>query len=100
MTGDTSGPVIGPHLANLLENARKVKKEMGDDYVSVEHLLLTFPSDTRFGKQLLGNLQLDEKALKDAVKAVRGSQRVTDQSKKVITFNFKKEKKNHVMSCC
>ena len=48
-------------------------------YVSVEHLLLAFHSDKRFGQQLFKNLQLSEKALKDAVQAVRGSQRVTDQ---------------------
>ncbi|KAL2346666.1 hypothetical protein Fmac_000666 [Flemingia macrophylla] len=80
VTGDTSGPVMGSHLSSLLENSRKFKKEMGDEYVSVEHLLLAFHSDKRFGQQLFKNLQLSEKILKDAVQAVRGSQRVTDQS--------------------
>ncbi|CAI9274906.1 unnamed protein product [Lactuca saligna] len=77
---DTSSPVLGTHLSSLLENARKYKKEMGDDFVSVEHLVLAFPSDKRFGKQLFSNLQLSEKSLKDAVQAVRGSQKVTDQN--------------------
>ena len=80
VTGDTTGPVIGSHLSSLLDNARKYKKEMGDEYVSVEHLLLAFHSDKRFGQQLFKNLQLSEITLKDAVQAVRGSQRVTDQS--------------------
>ena len=53
---------------------------MGDDFVSVEHLVLAFYSDKRFGKKLFSDLQLSEKDLKDAVSAVRGSQRVTDQS--------------------
>ncbi|GLT72791.1 hypothetical protein SLA2020_446950 [Shorea laevis] len=78
--GDTSGPIIGSHLSNLLDIARKCKKEMGDEFLSVEHLVLAFPSDKRFGQQLLSNLQLNEKDLKDAVNAVRGSQRVTDQN--------------------
>ncbi|KAG2700283.1 hypothetical protein I3760_07G224500 [Carya illinoinensis] len=78
--GDTSGPIIGAHLSNLLDEARKHKKEMRDDFVSVEHLVLAFHSDKRFGKQLFINLQLSEKDLKDAVTAVRGSQRVTDQN--------------------
>ncbi|GFS41857.1 casein lytic proteinase B4 [Actinidia rufa] len=77
--GDTSGPRLGPHLLSLLDNAREQKKEMGDAFVSVEHLVLAFFSDKRFGVQLFRNLQLSEKALKDAVQAVRGSQRVTDQ---------------------
>lgn len=63
-----------------MDNSRKYKKEMGDEYVSVEHLLLAFHSDKRFGQQLFKNLQLNEKTLKDAIEAIRGSQRVTDQS--------------------
>lgn len=78
--GDTSGPIVGTHLSTLLDNARKNKKEMGDEFVSVEHLLVAFHKDRRFGQQLFKNLQLSEKDLKDAVQAVRGSQRVTDQS--------------------
>ncbi|KAL2939968.1 Chaperone protein ClpB4 mitochondrial [Bienertia sinuspersici] len=60
--------------------ARKHKKEMGDDFVSVEHLILAFHSDSRFGKQLFQDFNLSEKDLKDAIQAVRGSQRVTDQN--------------------
>lgn len=78
--GDTSGPIVGTHLSTLLDNARKNKKEMGDEFVSVEHLLVAFHKDRRFGQQLFKNLQLSEKDLKDAVQAVRGSQRVTDQN--------------------
>lgn len=71
---------MGSNLGSLLDNSRKHKKEMGDEYVSVEHLLLAFHSDKRFGQQLFKNLQLSEKTLKDAIQAIRGSQRVTDQS--------------------
>lgn len=80
VSGDTSGPIVGSHFSSLLDNARKFKKEMGDSFVSVEHLVLAFPMDKRFGQQLFRNLQLSEKDLKDAVQSVRGSQRVTDQS--------------------
>ena len=88
MGGDTSGPRLGPHLLSILDNARKQKKEMGDAFVSVEHLVLAFFSDKRFGVQLFRNLQLSEKALKDAVQAVRGSQRVTDQRTNLIFYTF------------
>ncbi|MED6146651.1 Chaperone protein ClpB4, mitochondrial [Stylosanthes scabra] len=80
VTGDTTGPIVGSNFGSLLDNARRHKKEMGDEYVSVEHFLLAFPSDKRFGQQLFKNLHLSEKALKDAVQAIRGSQRVTDQN--------------------
>ncbi|CAA2990802.1 chaperone 4, mitochondrial [Olea europaea subsp. europaea] len=80
VTGETSGPIVGSHLGSLLDKARKHKKEMGDSFVSVEHLLLAFPSDKRFGQQLFSNMNLSEKALKEAVQAVRGGQRVSDQN--------------------
>jgi ATP-dependent Clp protease ATP-binding subunit ClpA len=63
-----------------LENARKHKNEYGDEFVSVEHILQAFPSDKRFGQQLFRDLKIDGNGLKDAISAVRGSQRVTDQS--------------------
>ncbi|KAL3843991.1 hypothetical protein ACJIZ3_001394 [Penstemon smallii] len=78
--GDTSGPIVGSHFNSLLDKARKFKKDMGDSFVSVEHLVLAFTLDKRFGQQLFKNLQLSENALKDAVQGVRGSQRVTDQN--------------------
>lgn len=80
MSGDTSGPVVGQSLVSIFDSAKKYKKEFNDDFVSVEHFLLAFTSDKRFGQQLLKDLQLDENKLKEAVKAVRGNQRVTDQS--------------------
>ncbi|KAK1322804.1 hypothetical protein QJS10_CPA02g01262 [Acorus calamus] len=52
----------------------------GDSFVSVEHLVLAFLSDKRFGQQLFKNLQLGDKELRESVLAVRGNQRVTDQN--------------------
>ncbi|KAK9149817.1 hypothetical protein Scep_008574 [Stephania cephalantha] len=78
--GDTSGPMMGTHLVALIDNAKKYKKEFGDDFLSVEHFLLALSSDKRFGQQLFKNLQLGEKQLKEAIHAVRGNQRVTDQN--------------------
>lgn len=63
-----------------MDNAKKHKKDLGDEFLSVEHFMLALCSDKRFGEQLFKNLQLSEKELKDAVLAVRGNQRVTDQS--------------------
>jgi len=88
VTGGTSGPVMGSNLSSLLDNARKNKKDMGDDFVSVEHIVLAFHLDKRFGQQFLRNLGVSEKDLRDAVTAVRGNQRVTDQSMSLDFFFF------------
>ncbi|KAI3929779.1 hypothetical protein MKX01_025947 [Papaver californicum] len=78
--GGSSGPVIGSHFQSLLDSAKRHKKEFGDDFLSVEHLLLAFRDDKRFGKKLFKDLQLGENELKEAIKGVRGNQRVTDQN--------------------
>lgn len=78
---DTGGQRLGSSLSVILENAKRHKKDMLDSYVSVEHLLLAFYSDARFGQEFFKNMKLDMQVLKDAIKDVRGSQRVTDQSK-------------------
>ncbi|XP_010429507.1 PREDICTED: chaperone protein ClpB4, mitochondrial [Camelina sativa] len=80
VTGDTSGQILGSSLSVVLENAKRYKKEMLDSYISVEHLLLAYYSDMRFGQEFFKNMKLDKQALKDAIKDVRGSQRVTDQN--------------------
>ncbi|CAN8287816.1 unnamed protein product [Cochlearia groenlandica] len=80
VTGDTNGQILGSSLSVILENAQRYKKEFQDSYVSVEHLLLSFYSDKRFGQEFFKNIALGEEALKSVVKDVRGSQRVTDQN--------------------
>ncbi|KAG0584392.1 hypothetical protein M758_3G206900 [Ceratodon purpureus] len=77
--GDTSGSMLGRDLEGLIEKARGFKKEFGDSFVSVEHLVLAYSSDKRFGQQLFKDFQLTTKALKDAIQSIRGSQKVTDQ---------------------
>ncbi|XP_073526538.1 uncharacterized protein [Phyllobates terribilis] len=79
VTGD-SGPVVGSHFTSLLDRAGKYKKEMRDEFISVEHLILACHSDKRIGQQIFKNSNLSEKDLRDAIQAVRGNQRVTDQN--------------------
>ncbi|XP_066329576.1 chaperone protein ClpB3, mitochondrial-like [Miscanthus floridulus] len=78
--GDTTGPIIGSSFVSILDNAKKHKKEYGDEFVSVEHILQAFASDKKFGQQLFKDLKIVENDLKEAISAVRGSQRVTDQN--------------------
>jgi ATP-dependent Clp protease ATP-binding subunit ClpB len=63
-------PRMSKELDNVVQNAEKYRKDLRDDFLSVEHLLLAMNSRLDVGsEELLG-------ALKD----VRGSHRVTDQS--------------------
>lgn len=71
--------MLGRDLEALINRAREFKKEFGDSFVSVEHLVLGFAKDPRFGKQLFRDFQITEQKLKSAVEAIRGRQSVIDQ---------------------
>jgi len=71
---------LGRGLDIMLDNAEASKTALQDDYIAVEHLLLGLSEDERVGRRLLKTFNLDTQKLEAAVKAIRGSQKVTDQS--------------------
>ncbi|KNA16368.1 hypothetical protein SOVF_089630 [Spinacia oleracea] len=77
--GESAGSMLGRDLEALIQRGRDFRKEYGDSFVSVEHLVLAFAQDKRFGKQLFGDFRLSEKSLRSAIQAVRGRQSVIDQ---------------------
>ena len=77
-TGSMSTPGIGPELNAVLEAADKEREQLKDDYLSVEHFVLgAFDADTPL-KQALADAGLTKDAYLQALKEVRGNQRVTD----------------------
>ncbi|MBD2314304.1 ATP-dependent chaperone ClpB [Desertifilum sp. FACHB-1129] len=78
---NTGGSVyLGRSLDALLDRAEAYRKEYGDDFISIEHLVLAFCKDDRFGKSLYAEFKLDESKLKTVISQIRGSQKVTDQN--------------------
>ncbi|GFE71015.1 ATP-dependent chaperone ClpB [Chroococcus sp. FPU101] len=71
---------LGRSLDTLLDRAEQYRKEFQDDFISVEHLLLGYAKDDRFGKSLFAEFGLTEDKLKDIIKQVRGNQKVVDQN--------------------
>lgn len=70
---------LGRSLDSLLDRAEKYRTEFDDDFISIEHLVLGFTKDDRFGRKLLQDVGLTENKLKDIIKQVRGNQKVTDR---------------------
>lgn len=67
-------------FSQVLFNAEAIAKEMKDDYISVEHLLLALiQSDTQV-KKLLETSGLNYEKIMQGLKAVRGNQRVTSDN--------------------
>ena len=71
---------LGKGLNTLLDQANELKGSYGDSYIAIEHLLLALAIDDRCGKQLLSQAGTNTEQLKEAVQAIRGSQKVSDQN--------------------
>ena len=80
ISGTIGSVYLGRSVDTLLDRADKYRKEYNDDFISIEHLLLAYPQDDRFGKQLFSQFKLEESKLKTIVSQIRGSQKVNDQN--------------------
>jgi ATP-dependent Clp protease ATP-binding subunit ClpB len=77
-TSGGSGEVhVSGRLNRLLADAEGEAKQLKDDYISVEHLLLAMTQDTGTTGRLLREAGLTRDRLLEALQGVRGSQRVT-----------------------
>lgn len=78
-SGASVQPQLGRNLHAILDAADKARQSMQDEYLSVEHFPLgVFDSDNRI-KPLLEQMGLSKKAYMDALKDIRGNQKVSDQ---------------------
>lgn len=80
VSGSSTSVYWGRSADTLLDRADGYRKDFKDEYISIEHLLLAYAKDDRFGKGLFQEFALDENKLKNIIKQVRGSQTVTDQN--------------------
>ena len=74
-------PTASRELSAVLDAAEREAKELGDAYVSTEHLLIAL-AETKGAESatLLKAQRATKAALREALTAVRGAHRVTDQS--------------------
>ncbi len=74
-------PNVSRELSGVFDRAEDEAKKLGDEYVSTEHLLLAL-SDAKNteSRRILNEAGATRAALLEALQAVRGTHRVTDQS--------------------
>jgi ATP-dependent Clp protease ATP-binding subunit ClpB len=77
ISGSNTEVGLAQTTANVLNAAERLAKGMQDDYVSTEHILLGLTESIE-GKRL-ASFGLTKDAILNALKTVRGSQRVTSQ---------------------
>jgi len=71
---------IDPKLDRILNEAEAVMRELGDEYLSTEHLLLAMTRVTKDPVQpLLAKAGVTKDVVLEALKSVRGGQRVLDR---------------------
>ncbi len=80
VSSSNSSVYLGKTLEVLFDRAEKEKKNFGDEFISIEHILLPYCKDERFGKALYQEMGLDEGKLRNIIQQVRGNQKVTDQN--------------------
>jgi len=76
----TGSPQASSSLQNIIEDAWNFARQMKDEYISTEHLLLAILRSSRTASsEILKKAGVSERDIFAALKDVRGSQRVTDQ---------------------
>jgi len=79
--GGGAEPHLSRELQKVFERAEKAAQEMGDAYVSTEHLLLGLVEEKgTAARNLLAAHKINPEDLRAALQDVRGAHRVTDQS--------------------
>jgi ATP-dependent Clp protease ATP-binding subunit ClpB len=80
VSGSNQSVYFGRSADTLLDRAEEWRKKYEDDFISVEHILLGLPQDSRIGQQLLAESNVDQAKLKTTIDQIRGNQKVTDQN--------------------
>jgi ATP-dependent Clp protease ATP-binding subunit ClpB len=80
--GQSSGAQFMPEpaLNQIVLDAQNRADKMGDEYLSVEHLFLSLASVQSDAKEILRLNSIEPKQIEEALKEVRGGEKITDQS--------------------
>src|SRR3989339_1749461 len=70
--------VLSPELGRIINQASKEAKNLGDEYVSVEHLLLALFETGGKLREIFRSFRLDKNNVLGVMESVRGGQKVTD----------------------
>ena len=73
-------PYLGNDTTHVLQKAESMLKEMGDEYIAVEHILLGLLQGKDKVSDLLKDVGYDKKILMSAINELRGGDKVKDQN--------------------
>ncbi len=80
VTGSVGSTYLAPETSRLFESALKEMSDLGDEFLSVEHLLLAMTKDDDAVSRFLRESRIAHGDVLKAMKDLRGGQRVKDQN--------------------
>lgn len=89
-SGSASGQFISAGLQNVLDESTRIAAQLKDDYVSIEHILMALAESKGKLGDLLNSQGISKEDLLNALREVRGSQRVTNQDPEETYQSLKK----------
>jgi len=79
--GQSSGQIMpDPAINQVVLDAQNIADAMGDEYLSVEHLLISLASIDSDAKEILSLNSITPERIENALKDVRGGEKITDQT--------------------
>jgi ATP-dependent Clp protease ATP-binding subunit ClpB len=75
-----SNPKLSPVLNKTLINSEKEMKNLGDEFIAAEHVILAMGQVNGPVKELYKKLGINDQNILMTLKQIRGNQRVTDQN--------------------
>ena len=79
-SGVKYGAYLTAALQSALNEAERLKEKWEDDYLSVEHIASILPGTTDYAiNSFLQKEQLTQEKINEAIKEIRGNQKVTSQ---------------------
>src|SRR4030095_1571280 len=78
-TATTSNQFLSNNLQKVLDESFKIAAQLKDEYVSIEHIFIALSEDKGPIGKLLSQQGINKENILNALKDVRGSQRVTSQ---------------------
>lgn len=73
-------PYLSRESNEILQNATRYSKEMGDEFVSLEHILIALLTVKSTASSILKDAGMNEKELRAAINELRKGEKVTSQS--------------------
>lgn len=78
-SGGASNQYLSSGLQSVLEDSAKIAEQLRDDFISVEHILISLAESGGKLAELLNSQGITKENILNALRDVRGSQRVTNQ---------------------